>query len=57
MRIIIHGCDDSTIISEDDWGHKFTPEELEIIGRLAAISEKISDYACMPTIEIREEHK
>lgn len=54
MRIAIHGCDDTTYIDEDDWGMEFSPQELEIIGKLASLSKKKSFYGCMPTIEIEE---
>lgn len=54
MRIVIYGCDDSTIISEEDWGRSFSKEEIEIIGKLADLSNK-SQYDCQPIIRIEEE--
>ena len=55
MRIVISGCDDSTYIDEEDWGMSFSPIELEIIGKLADLSEKNSGYQCQPTIRIETE--
>lgn len=55
MRIAIHGCDDSTYITEEDWGMSFSLEEKEIIGKLADLSKKNSHYGCQPIIEIEEE--
>lgn len=53
-RICIYGCDDTTYIDENDWGMPFSQEELEIIGKLADLSCKISICGCQPTIEIEE---
>lgn len=55
MRIAISGCDDTTYIDEDDWGMPFSQEEIEIIGKLADLSEKNSSYGCQPVIVIEEE--
>lgn len=55
-RIEINGCDDTTIITEQDWGMPFSLEELEIIGKLADISSKVSTYGCQPTITIEEDN-
>ena len=52
MRIVISGCDDSTYIDEEDWGMSFSQEEIEIIGKLADLSEKNSCYQCKPVIRI-----
>lgn len=52
MRIAIVGCDDTTYISEEDWGMSFSAEELEILGKLADLSRKKSDYQCQPVIRI-----
>ena len=55
MTVIkIVGCDDTTYITENDWGMTFSAEELEIIGKLADLSKKIQCYYCMPVIEITE---
>ena len=52
MRIAIVGCDDTTYIDEEDWGMSFSAEELEILGKLADLSRKKSDYQCQPVIRI-----
>ena len=54
-RIEIQGCDDTTIITDQDWGMPFSLEELEIIGKLADLSREISSYGCQPTITIEED--
>lgn len=54
-RIKISGCDDTTFIDEEDWGMPFSQEELEIIGKLADLSCKLSTYVCQPTITIEED--
>lgn len=54
--IYINGCDDTTIITEKDWGMPFSMEELEIIGKLADVSSKVSSYGCQPTITIEEDN-
>ena len=53
-RIAICGCDDTTYIDEDDWGMSFSQDELEIIGKLADLSEHNSTYQCQPIIRIEE---
>ena len=55
MRIAISGCDDTTYIDEEDWGMGFSQEEIEIIGKLADLSEKNSHYQCQPVIRIEDE--
>ena len=40
MRIEIVGCDDTTYITEEDWGMSFSSEEIEIIGKLTDLSVK-----------------
>lgn len=57
MRIVICGCDDITYIDEEDWGMSFSREEIEIIGKLADLSDKKSEYVCQPIIRIEEEEE
>lgn len=57
MRIEIVGCDDTTYIDEKDWGKSFSSDELEIIGKLADLSEKKSSYGCQPIIRIKGEEE
>lgn len=52
--IIINGCDDSTYITEKDWGRAFTQDEISTIMKICSLSEQISTYQCMPTVEFRE---
>lgn len=52
--IIISGCDDTTYIQKKDWGKPFTPDEVFTIEKICALSQQISTYRCMPTVEFRE---
>lgn len=52
--IIINGCDDSTYITEKNWGGPFTQDEISIIEKICVLSEQISTYQCMPTMEFRK---
>jgi hypothetical protein len=49
IYIRVRGCDDTTQFFID-----LTEQEIELIKRLAAITEKISTYGCMPTIAVDE---
>ena len=48
-RILVHGCDDSTIIEKE-----LTEDELKIIKSVATEVTETSEYGCMPTTEVKE---
>ena len=50
MRIIVSlsGCDDVTDMEMD-----VTEGEFAFLEKVSALSEKVSSYACMPTLEVR----
>lgn len=48
-QIAVDGCDDSTIIQEE-----LTEQELLLLRRIAKKVNATSEYACMPTIKIKE---
>lgn len=48
-RILVHGCDDSTIIEKE-----LTEDELKTIQSVAAEVTESSEYACMPTMKVEE---
>lgn len=49
VTISLCGCDDITSIDME-----VTEEELEFLHRLSKRSHEVSEYACMPTMEIYE---
>lgn len=49
MRIILSGCDDSTVVEMD-----VTPKELEFLEDLQREVNDTSSYACMPKLELEE---
>ena len=51
-RILVHGCDDSTIIEKE-----LTEDELKTIQSIASEVTESSEYVCMPTMEIKEMEK
>ena len=55
--ICMEGYDDTTFISEKDWGHPFTPEELSIIKKIERLSQKISTCGAEPTLYMWEDDK
>ena len=48
-RILVHGCDDSTIIEKE-----LTEDELKTIQLVAKEVTETSEYECMPTMEVEE---
>ena len=48
-RILVHGCDDSTIIEKE-----LTEDELKTIQSIASEVTETSEYVCMPTMEVEE---
>ena len=48
-RILVHGCDDSTIIEKE-----LTEDELKTIQLVAKEVTETSEYVCMPTMEVEE---
>ena len=48
-RILVHGCDDSTIIEKE-----LTEDELKTIQSIASEVTESSEYVCMPTMEVEE---
>ena len=48
-RILVHGCDDSTIIEKE-----LTEDELKTIQSIASEVTESSEYECMPTMEVKE---
>lgn len=46
-RILVHGCDDSTVIEKE-----LTEDELKLIRSVAKEVTESSEYDCMPTMEI-----
>lgn len=49
MRIILSGCDDSTVVEME-----VTPKELEFLEYLQKEVNDTSSYACMPKLELEE---
>ena len=47
--ILVHGCDDSTIIEKE-----LTEDELKVIRLVAKEVTETSEYQCMPTMEVKE---
>ena len=50
--ISLDGCDASTVFTME-----LTEEEAAFVKKLSRKSEQVSDYSCMPTLDIREETK
>lgn len=48
-RILVHGCDDSTIIEKE-----LTEDELKTIQSVAREVTDASEYVCMPIMEVKE---
>ena len=48
-RILVHGCDDSTIIERE-----LTEDELKIIKSVATEVTETSEYGCMPIMIVEE---
>ena len=48
-RILVHGCDDSTIIEKE-----LTEDELKVIRLVAKEVTETSEYKCMPIMEVKE---
>lgn len=48
-RILVHGCDDSTIIEKE-----LTEDELKLIRSVAKKVTETSEYKCMPIMEVEE---
>ena len=48
-RILVHGCDDSTIIEKE-----LTEDELKTIQSVATEVTETSEYVCMPTMRVEE---
>jgi hypothetical protein len=48
VKIALHGCDDSTYIEDVE----VTEEQLTLLKMIAARSEDVSHYGCMPIMEI-----
>ena len=46
-RILVHGCDDSTIIEKE-----LTEDELDLIQSVAQDVTETSEYICMPIKEV-----
>ena len=49
MRIILVGCDDSTVVEMD-----VTPEELKFLKKLEKEVGNTSTYVCMPRLDLKE---
>ena len=47
VKIKLAGCDDSTVVTLE-----VDIKELAILNRVAKLSQEISEYNCMPTMEI-----
>lgn len=48
-QIKIIGCDDETV-----WEADYTKEEVKLLRRLCVKSEEVSEFDCMPVMEIKK---
>ena len=55
--ICMEGYDDTTFISEKDWGHPFTPDEIFTIKKIERLSKKISTCGAEPILYMWEDDK
>ena len=56
-EIRISGCDDTTYITEKDWGREFTKDEIKVFQKIERLSRKKSIYYCQPEFYLREEEE
>lgn len=54
-RIELVGCDDTTYITEKDWGREFTKDEMEVFKKIEKLSCKNSKCLCQPEFYLEEE--
>ena len=53
-EIRISGCDDTTYITENDWGRDFTKDEIKVFIKIELLSRKKAEYMCQPVFYLRE---